>query len=81
MGADRRRAPPVGHRGAPLENIALVNSDGSDPNLEIPVSQLCSRPIGPGELAALRAVWWRQASAGHRSPAKCGVIVIEGGAV
>ena len=38
-----------------------------------------ARPIGPGELAALRAIFWRQAALGHRLPAEIGVIVLEGG--
>ncbi len=44
--------------------------------------RLCAcatREPGPGELASLRAMWWRQAGAGHRLPAEIGVIVIEGG--
>ena len=44
----------------------------------INVAQLVPRPIGPGELAHLRAIWWRQAAMGHRLPAELGVIVIEG---
>jgi hypothetical protein len=47
----------------------------------IDVAQLVPRPIGPGELAELRVVWWRQAALGNRLPAEHGVIVIEGGSV
>ena len=46
----------------------------------IPVSQLHPRPIGPGELAALRIIFWNQAALGQRLPAEIDVIVIEGGA-
>ncbi len=80
MPPDKREAPPGGS-GAPLFDVVSGNSDGSDTNLEIPVSQLRHRPIGPGELASLRAMWWRQAALGHHLPAERGVIVIEGGAI
>ena len=80
MPPDKRRPQPGGNGRGPLEIIAVDNSDGSDTNLEIPVSQLRHRPIGPGELASLRALWWRQAGAGHRLPAETGVIVVAGGA-
>ncbi len=76
---ERRGPRPGGNGRGPLESIAAVNSNNSDHNLEIPVSQLRHRPIGPGELAALRAMWWRQAGAGHRLPAEPGVIVVVGG--
>ena len=77
---DKRRGPPGG--GDPSsENVATGNGDNLDSNLEIPLSQLRHRPIDPGELAALRAMWWRQASAGHHLPAEIDVIVVEGGAV
>ncbi len=79
MAPDKREAPPGGS-GAPLFDVVSGNSDGSDTNLEIPVSQLRPRQIGPGELASLRAIWWRQASTDHRLPAEIGVIVVEGGA-
>ena len=54
----------------------------SDPSrtVFIEFAQLHPRPIGPGELASLRALWWRQVALGHRLPAEIGVIVIEGGA-
>ena len=78
MPPDKRRPRPGGNGRGPLEFIAASSSDGSDHGLEIPVSQLRHRPIGPGELAALRAVWWRQRALGHRLPAEIGVIVIEG---
>ncbi len=75
-----RRPRPAGNGRGPLESIAAGSGDGSDHSLNIPVSQLRHRPIGPGELASLRAMWWRQAGAGHRLPAEIGVIVIAGGA-
>ena len=79
MPPDKRRGPAGG--GQPSsESIAADHCDNSDPSLEIPVSQLRHRPISPGELASLRAMWWRQASAGHRLPAEIDVIVVEGGA-
>ena len=80
MPPDKQKGPPGGS-GPSSEIIAADHYDGSDTNLEIPFSQLRHRPIGPGELASLRAIWWRQASAGHRLPAEPGVIEIEGGAV
>lgn len=77
---DKRRGPPGG--GDPSsENVATGNGDNLDTSLDFPVSQLRPRPIDPDELAILRAMWWRQASAGHHLPAEIGVIVIEGGAV
>ncbi len=76
---DEKGAPPAGNGRAPLDFIAVGNSDGSDHSLEIPLSQLRPRPIGPGELASLRATWWRQAALGYRLPAEINVIVIEGG--
>ena len=79
MPPDRRRPRPGGNGRGPLEFIAADSNDNSDPNLEIPVSQLRPRQIGPGELASLRAVWWRQTALGHRPPAELGVIVVEGG--
>ncbi len=81
MPPDKRRPRPGGIGRGPLESIAAVNSDNSDHSLEIPLSQLRHRPIGPGELAALRAVWWNQVALGHRLPAELNIIVIEGGAV
>jgi hypothetical protein len=78
MASNKRRGPPGG--GHPSsENVALENDDSSDTNLEIPVSQLRPRPIGPGELAELRAMFWRQARLGHRLPAEAGIIAIDGG--
>ncbi len=79
MPPDKRGAPPVGHGSAPQETIALGSDDGSDDNLEIPFSQLRHRPIGVGELASLRSIFWRQVSAGHRLPAEIDVILIPGG--
>ncbi len=77
---DKRRGPPGG--GDPSsENVATGNGDNLDSNLEIPLSQLHRRPIGPGDLARLRAIWWNLAALGHRLPAEIDVIVIEGGAV
>ena len=55
------------------------NATQSDPTTFIEFAQLHPRPIGPGELASLRALWWRQTSAGHPLPPELGVIVIEGG--
>ncbi len=80
MPPDKRRGSPGGD-GPSSEIIAADHCDGSDHTLDIPISQLRHRPVGPGELAALRAVWWREASAGHRLPAGIDVIVIEGGTV
>ena len=82
MGMPRDGRNPGARRAAGAsEDIAISNSDGSDTSLEIPLSQLRHRPIGPGELASLRAMWWRQAGAGHRLPAEPGVIIVEGGAL
>ncbi len=78
MPPDKRRPQPGGNGRGPLEIIAAGSGDGSDHSLNIPVSQLWHRPIGPGELASLRVMWWRQAGAGHRLPAEIGVIVIMG---
>ena len=76
-----RQAKRAARRGQPSsESIAADSSDNSDHSLEISISQLRHRPIGPGELAALRALWWHQAALGHRLPAERGVIVIEGDA-
>ena len=47
----------------------------------INVAHLRPRPIGPGELAELCIMWWRQAALGHRLPAEHDVIVINGRAV
>ena len=80
MPPDKQGAPPAGNGSAPQKSIALGSNDGSDHSLNIPVSQLRHRPIGPGELAALRTIFWRQAGAGHRLPAEIDVIVIVGGA-
>ncbi len=77
MPPDKERAPPGGSSTS-SKIIAGDHCDNSDPSLKIPVSQLRHRPIGPGELASLRALWWRQAALGHRLPAEIGVIVIEG---
>ncbi len=76
MPPDKRRARPGGNGRAPLEIIAAGSGDGSDHSLNIPISQLRHRPIGPGELASLRAMWWRHAALGHCLPAERGVIVI-----
>ena len=45
----------------------------------IDVVQLVPRPIGPGEIAQLRALWWRQTALSHRLPAETNIIVMEGG--
>ncbi len=77
---DKRRGPPGG--GDPSsENVATGNGDNLDTSLDFPVSQLRHRPIGPGELASLRAMWWRQAALGHHLPPEIDVIVVEGGAL
>lgn len=78
MPPDKRRGPPGGGRPS-SKIIAAVNSDGSDNSLSLDRAQLRHRPIGPGELAALRIIFWRQAALGHRLPAQIDVIVIEGG--
>ena len=78
MPPNKRKGPPGGS-GPSLKIIAAVNSDGSDTNLEIRVSQLVPRPVLPDEIPELRAIWWRQIALGHRFPAEPGVIVIEGG--
>ncbi len=46
----------------------------------IKFAQLVHRDVRPDELPELRALWWRQATLGHRLPAEIGVIVVEGGA-
>ncbi len=79
MAPDKRRPRPGGNGRGPLEIIAAGSGDGSDHSLNIPISQLRHRPIGPGELASLRALWWRQAALGHRLPAEQGVILLGGG--
>ena len=81
MPPDKRRPRPGGNGRGPLEFIATDSGDGSDHTLDIPILQLRRRLIGPGELASLRAIWWRQAGAGHRLPAERDVILIEGGAI
>ena len=81
MPPDKREPRPAGDGRGSQKIIALGSGDISDHILNIPLSQLRHRPIGPGELATLRAIFWRQAGDGHRLPAKNGVIVIEGGAL
>lgn len=76
---DKREPRPGGNGRGSLKTIAAGSSDNSDTTLEIPISQLLPRPIGPGELAALRARFWRQAALGHHLPAEIDVIVIAGG--
>ena len=76
--APTKRGPPGGN-GRPSEGVLPGGFDSSDHSLSIPVSQLLPRPIGPGELPELRALWWRQAAAGHRLPAEAEIILIEGG--
>ena len=75
----KRRGPPGGGRPS-SESVAADQSDNSDSTLLISRAQLCPRPIGPGELAALRAMWWRQAGTGHHLPAELDIILIPGGA-
>ena len=80
------RRPPDKRKGAPggsgpsSKIIGADSNDNQDHSLSIFVSQLLPRPIGPGELAELRLMWWRQARLGHRMPAEVGVIVVKGGA-
>ena len=77
MPPDKRKGPLA---GGPLQkNVDFAGLDRSDHTADIEVSQLLPRPIGPGELAHLRAMWWRQAGLGHRLPAELEVIVIAGG--
>ena len=80
MPPDKEKAPPGGS-GASSKFIAVDNSDGSDLSLDLCPSQLRPRPIGPGELAHLRVMWWRQAALGHRLPAQRGVILLERGSI
>ena len=75
-----KRKPPARDRRLSGDDVEVAGVDTSDHTLDIPILQLRRRPIGPGELASLRAMWWRQAGAGHRLPAEIGVIVVEGGA-
>ncbi len=79
MAPDKRKPPARDRRLS--EGVLLGGFDTSDHSLDIPVSQLRPRPIGPGEVAHLRALWWRQAALGHRLPAEIGVIAIEGGRI
>ena len=77
MPPDKRKPPARDRRLS--EGVLLGGFDTSDHSLGILTSQLRPRPIGSGELASLRALWWRQAALGHRLPAEIGVIVLEGG--
>ena len=78
--AGKKQGPRPGDNGrGPLEFVSLGSGDNSDHSLEIPFSQLQPRPIGPGELAALRVMWWHQAALGYRFPPERGVIVLKGG--
>ncbi len=79
MPHNEKGAPPAGNGSAPRKNIAAGSNDTSDHSLDIPISQLRHRPVRPGELARLRAIWWNLAALGHRLPAEIDVIVIEGG--
>ena len=79
MGPPGKREAPPGGSGASSKIIAAVNSDGSDLNLDLDVSQLVRRDVRPDEIPELRSLWWRQVGAGHRLPAELGVIVIRGG--
>jgi len=81
MAPDKRRPRPGGNGRGLLEIIAAGSGDGSDNSLSFDPAQLHPRPIGPGELASLRALWWRQAALGHRLPAERGVILLEGGSI
>jgi hypothetical protein len=73
----RSARPPAGSSAS--RKVAVVNGDGECSSLEVEIDQLRSRPIAPGELAALRAIFWRQAALGRRLPAEAGVILIRGG--
>ena len=72
--------PPNGRKGRSgggqpySEIVATGNGDKSEDSLTLRIAQLYHRPIGPGELASLRALWWSQASTGHGLPAEIGVI-------
>ncbi len=57
------------------------NATQSDPRRTafINIVQLALRDVHPDEIPELRAMWWRQASLGHRLPAEAGVILIRGG--
>ncbi len=79
MPPDKRKPPARDRRLS--EGVLLGGFDTSDHSLGILTSQLRPRPIGPGELAELRAIFWRQRALGHRLPAEPDVIVIEGGTV
>ncbi len=76
---DKRKGAPGGS-GPSSESVATGNGDNPEHSLSLDHVQLRPRQIGPGELASLRAMWWRQAGTGHRLPAEIGVIVVEGGA-
>ena len=76
---DKRSARPRAGSSASKE-IALGSGDGSEDSLILEFEQLRPRPIGPGELASLRGIFWRPAALGRRLPAELDVIVIEGGA-
>ena len=80
MPPDKRRAPPGGSRGAPLETIALGSGDRPDHTAFVDIAQLVPRPVRPDEIPELRAIYWRQAAAGFRLPAERGVILLQGGA-
>jgi len=80
MPPDKRKGAPGG--GAPSsKSVAADQSDCPHNSFSLDRAQLRPRPIGPGELAALRAIFWRQAAQGHRLPAELGVIVLDGGAI
>ena len=77
MPPDKRKPPAQDRRLS--EGVSPGGFDTSEHLVKFSISQLRPRPIGPGELAALRAIFWRQAALGHRLPAEIGVIVLEGG--
>ena len=80
MDPPRERGPAPGVGGRASGSIAGIKSDRSEDSLTLDRVQLLHRPIGPGELASLRAIWWRQAGAGNRLPVERGLILINGGA-
>ena len=79
MPPDKKKPPARDRRLS--EGVSPGGFDTSEHTVNFPLSQLRSRPIGPGELTELRAIFWRQAALGHRLPAEIGVIVITGGRV
>ena len=68
-----------GARDDVLESSNQVNCSTSSPVPQIEAElDRCLAPLGPEELAKLRALWWRWARLGHRLPAERGVILLDG---